>query len=78
VYIVAVAWLYVTLLMAVAERSVVAGVLTFVFYGLGPLLLLLWLFGIPRRARDRRQAVAAEPTVAAVSDSPDDVPPESR
>ncbi len=77
-YIVAVAWLYVTLLMAVAERSVVAGVLTFVFYGLGPLLLLLWLFGIPRRARDRRRALAAEAAAPVASDTPDDVPPESR
>ena len=54
-YIVAIAWLYVTLLMAAAETSIVAGVLTFVFYGLAPLALLLWLFGVPQRRRDRER-----------------------
>lgn len=63
-YIVAIAWLYVTLLMATAETSWVAGVMTFAFYGVAPLALLLWLFGIPRRARDRRMMapVAVEAT----------------
>lgn len=50
-YIVAIAWIYVTLLMAATERSLVAGVMTFLTYGLGPLLLFLWLFGGPRRRR---------------------------
>ena len=52
-YLVAIAWLYVTLLMAAAERNVVSGVLTFLLYGLGPLALFLWLFGTPQRARVR-------------------------
>ena len=50
-YIVAIAWLYVTLLMAVTERNVVAGVMTFLAYGFLPLALLLWLLGGPRRRR---------------------------
>lgn len=53
-YVVAIAWIYVTFLMALAERSVVSGVLTFVFYGVAPLALLLWLLGIPQRRRARR------------------------
>lgn len=52
-YLVAIAWLYVTLLMAAAERNVVSGVMTFVIYGLAPLALFLWLFGTPQRARFR-------------------------
>jgi len=52
-YIVAIGWLYVTLLMAAAERNVVAGVMTFLLYGLGPIALVLWLFGGPRRRRSR-------------------------
>jgi cytochrome c biogenesis protein CcdA len=52
-YLVAIAWLYVTLLMAAAERNVVSGVMTFMIYGLGPLALFLWLFGTPQRARVR-------------------------
>lgn len=53
-YIVAIAWLYVVLLIAAADTTVVGGVLTFVFYGLAPLSLLLWLVGTP--ARRRRKA----------------------
>jgi hypothetical protein len=56
VYIVAIGWLYVVLMMSVTERSVVAGVATFVFYGLAPLALFLWLAGTPQRRRNRRSA----------------------
>jgi hypothetical protein len=50
-YIVAIAWIYVTLLMAMTETNVTAGILTFSLYGLMPLALLLWLFGTPIRRR---------------------------
>ena len=53
-YIVAIAWLYVVLMMAITEKSVVAGILTFILYGLLPLALVLWLVGTPRRRRNRR------------------------
>ncbi len=55
-YIVAIAWLYVVLMMALTEASVVAGIATFVFYGLAPLSLFLWLVGTPQRRRNRRSA----------------------
>lgn len=76
-YIVAIAWLYVTVLMAATERSITAGVLTFLAYGLGPLALLLWLFGGPRRRRDAaRAAVAAtRPVPETPVDSDSDTPP---
>ena len=45
VYIVAIAWLYVTLLMAATEPSFVGGVLTFLAYGAGPLAIFLYIFG---------------------------------
>ena len=45
VYIVAIAWLYVTLLMAATEPSLVGGVLTFLAYGAGPLAIFLYVFG---------------------------------
>ena len=48
-YVIAIGWLYVTLLMAATEPNVTAGLLTFVFYGAAPLALLLWLRGTPRR-----------------------------
>lgn len=61
-YIVAIGWLYVTLLMAAAEATVVAGVMTFLLYGAAPLALLLWLLGTPQRRRVRlRQDAMDEP-----------------
>lgn len=52
-YLIAIAWLYVALLAAISDTTVVGGVLTFVFFGLAPLALFMWLFGT--RARHRRQ-----------------------
>jgi biotin transporter BioY len=52
-YVIAIAWLYVTLLMAATETSVTAGVLTFIFYGMAPLALLVWLLGTPQRRRNK-------------------------
>lgn len=59
-YVVAIAWLYVTLLMAATEPNLTAAALTFAAYGIVPLALLLWLFGTPERRR-RRAADAARP-----------------
>jgi hypothetical protein len=42
--IVAIAWMYVAILMAISEPSITAGVLTFVFYGVLPCSLFLWIF----------------------------------
>jgi len=52
-YVIAIGWLYVTLLMAATEANLTAGVLTFILYGAAPLALLLWLFGTPQRRRKR-------------------------
>ena len=63
-YIIAIAWLYVVLIAAISDTTVVGGVLTFVFWGLGPLALFLWLAGTParRRASARREAADAAPS----------------
>lgn len=58
-YIIAIAWLYVTVLMAATEPSFVGGVLTFLLYGLGPLALFLYLFG---RRRAPRSVPVRQPT----------------
>ena len=72
-YVIAIAWLYVTVLMAATEPNLTAGVLTFVCYGLLPLSLLLWLFGTPQR---RRQAQAREAVDAnAAGDAAAEKPP---
>ena len=54
-HIVAIAWLYVTLMMAITEKTITAGVLTLLFYGLAPCALLLWLGGTRRRHRAAKQ-----------------------
>jgi hypothetical protein len=53
-YIVVIAWLFVVLMMAITEKSVTAGVMTMLLYGLAPCALLLWLIGTPHRWRTRR------------------------
>lgn len=65
-YIVAIAWLFVTLLMALTEPSITAGVLSFGFYGLAPLALFLWLVGTPQRRRAQARALADEAVDQAV------------
>jgi hypothetical protein len=67
-YIVAIAWVYVTLLMAATEPSFGGGVLTFLLYGLGPLALLAYVFG---RRRARRSGAMRQS-----ADQPNDRHPE--
>ncbi len=56
-WIVAVAWIYVVVLMAATEPTVVAGIMTFVFYCALPLSILFYLTGAKRRrARQARRA----------------------
>jgi hypothetical protein len=52
-WIVAIGWMYVVTLMAATEPSVVAGIMTFLFYGLLPLSLVFYLTGAWRRGRVR-------------------------
>ncbi|QHI97235.1 hypothetical protein GT347_04125 [Xylophilus rhododendri] len=63
-YLVVIAWVYVALMMAVAEATASTGtllgaIMTFVLYGLLPVALVVYLLGTPRRRRAlRRQALA--------------------
>lgn len=64
-YLVAIAWLYVTGMMALAEAtnptgSVLGALITFVLYGLLPLSLVLYILGTPERKRRLRAQRAAE------------------
>jgi len=63
-YLVPIAWLYVTVLMAVAEAtssngSVLGALITFVLYGAIPVLLIVYLMRTPARWRARRDREAA-------------------
>lgn len=68
-YIIAIAWLYVTLMMAITESSFIGGALTFAFYGLLPCALFLWLVGTPQRKRNKSAKIAEE--LAGEPDRPD-------
>lgn len=50
---VAIAWIYVVLMMAITEETVVAGVMTFLLYGVLPLSIILYLMATPQRRRKR-------------------------
>lgn len=63
--LIAIGWLYVAVMMAVAEAmspvgSVLGAVFTFLLYGLGPVALLLYILGTPARKKLRRQREAEE------------------
>ena len=72
-YIVAIAWIYVVLMMSITEQSIIAGILTFVFYGLGPLALFLWIFGTPARRRAAHRNALLAQAEASVGESVDQV-----
>jgi hypothetical protein len=55
-HIVAIAWIYVVFMMSITERSVIAGIMTFLLYGVLPLAVILYLMGTPRRKRKRSEA----------------------
>lgn len=59
-YIVAIAWLFVALLLAVTQQSLIAGVLTLFFWGVVPLVLLLWIIGTPARRLRKQKENAPE------------------
>lgn len=54
-HIAAVGWIYVTLMMAITEETVVAGMMTFVFYGVLPTLIIIYLGGSGQRRKRREQ-----------------------
>ena len=58
--LVAIGWLYVTVLMSLAQPTFLAGFATLLFYGLLPVALLLYLFTAPARRKARREREAAE------------------
>ena len=55
-YIVAIAWIYVVFMMSITEQTAVAGVMTFLLYGVIPLSIVLYLMGTPKRKRNRQRA----------------------
>jgi mannose/fructose/N-acetylgalactosamine-specific phosphotransferase system component IID len=57
-YIVAIAWIYVALMMGVAEATntngtVLGGIVTFILYGILPTSIIIYIMDSPRRKRVR-------------------------
>lgn len=65
-YLIVIAWIYVVLMMAVAEGTsttgtVLGAVVTFVLYGVGPAGLVAYLMGAPaRNKRNKKRMAEAE------------------
>jgi hypothetical protein len=64
-YLVAIAWIYVALMMAVAEAThstgtVLGAIVTFVVYGLIPMSIVMYLLGAPSRNKARKDRERAE------------------
>ena len=73
-HIVAVGWIFVVVLMTLAEATSTQGTLlgaffTLLLYGVLPLGIVLYVMGAPGRAKARR-AAAAQPTAAAPASTP--------
>ncbi|MBT9456193.1 MAG: hypothetical protein IV097_06190 [Burkholderiaceae bacterium] len=68
-YLVAIAWIYVAVMMAAAEATssqgtVLGAIVTFVLYGVLPVSILVYIMGSGRRRQARRRAEAAAATSA--------------
>ena len=75
-YLVVIGWLYVTLLMAVAEAmaptgTVLGAIITFAFYGLLPMSIVVYILGTPgrKRAIHARQLAEREAQAAAAQNA---------
>ena len=68
-YIVPFVWLYIAVMMAVAEATspigtLMGAVFTFLLYGVLPVGLMLYFMGSPARRRANRQAAQDQPPAA--------------
>jgi hypothetical protein len=76
-YLIAIGWLYVALMMAVAEAtnstgSVLGALFTFLLYGVGPVSLLMYILGTPGRRRAiKAKAREADEQAQGDSQTPD-------
>jgi len=78
-YIVPIAWLYVALMMSVAEATnsngtVLGAVFTFLLYGLLPVGLVVYIMGTPARKRAIKSREAAQARAQVQAPAPSDPP----
>ncbi len=75
-HLVALAWIYVVLMMALAEAlspngTVLGAIFTFLLYGLLPLSIVLYVMGTPMRRSARRRALLQQQQESASAADPD-------
>lgn len=77
-YLIVIAWIYVVLMMSVAEATnsngtVLGALITFVLYGAGPAALVIYLMGAPARSKAIKKREAEEFAQRTRADARDDV-----
>lgn len=75
-YLVAIAWFYVALMMSLAEAfssqgTILGACITFILYGLLPIAIVLYIMGAPRRRDARRRQASEDESALAQSDRGD-------
>ena len=53
-YIIAIGWIYVVFMMSITETTVIAGIMTFLLYGVLPVSIIVYVMGTGGRKRKRR------------------------
>jgi hypothetical protein len=83
-YLIVIAWIYVVLMMSVAEATnsngtLLGALITFVLYGVGPVLLVVYLMGAPARSKaiKKREAEARAQRAAPEQDAGPSVQPDA-
>lgn len=73
-YLIAIAWIYVVMLMALTEVSVIAGIMTFLFFCALPLTVVFYLMLAP--SRKRRRAAEAKEKLSTALKAPNEADPQ--
>jgi hypothetical protein len=84
-HMIAIGWLWVVFMMAISEKNIVSGVMTFIFYGLVPCAVLLYLLNkqagrrrLHQTQMREREKAGEQPVEAAQASSSDAQPPAPR
>lgn len=80
-YLIVIAWIYVVLMMSVAEAansngSILGALITFVLYGAAPVSLVVYLMGAPARSKAIKKR-EAEARALYMAGTPPDTAPET-
>ena len=78
-YLVVIAWIYVVLMMSVAEATnsngtLLGALITFLLYGVAPVTLVVYLMGAPARSKAIKKRTAEEQENRALAKMPESTP----